>query len=84
MEVGEGISVLASFGPSYIIKPLRFRWGGRLLDVGEVTYTWKTREGDAEVYHFSVAAKDIGTLYELTFDTGTLGWRLEALEALEA
>ena len=43
MEVGERISVLASFGPQYVVKPLRFRWGGRLLDVGEVPPVgWQT------------------------------------------
>ena len=77
MMVGEDISVVASFGGPHRIRPVRFRWGGRLLEAREITYTWKTREGRGEVYHFSVSTG--GALYELSFDTGSLLWRLEAL-----
>lgn len=79
MEVGETISVIASFSQTYRIKPLRFRWSGRLFEVREVTYLWKVREGQNEIYHFSVT--DGRSLYELTFDTKSLLWRLEKLEA---
>lgn len=73
------ISVLASFGRPYRVRPLRFRWAGRTIDVKEVTYCWKTKEGRNERYHFSVT--DGGALYELTFDTASLLWRVERLEA---
>ena len=79
MEVGEPISVIASFSHMYRIKPLRFRWSGRLFDVKEITYLWKSTEGQSEIYHFSVS--DGRSLYELAFDTGSLLWRLEKLEA---
>lgn len=79
MHIGETISVIASFGLPYKIKPLRFKWSGRLLEVKEITYTWKTREGKNNIYHFSVS--DGGILYELSFNTDTLLWRLESLEA---
>ncbi|MEK6673345.1 MAG: hypothetical protein AABY42_07715 [Nitrospirota bacterium] len=79
MQIGDTISVLASFGMSYRIKPLKFKWSGRLFDVKEITYTWKTKEGQKDVYHFSVT--DGKTLYEITFDTGSLIWRIENLEA---
>jgi hypothetical protein len=79
MEVGETISVIASFSQGYRIKPLRFRWSGRLFEVREITYLWKSAEGQNEIYHFSVS--DGRSLYELTFDTGSLLWRLEKLEA---
>lgn len=79
MQIGDTISVLASFGMSYRIKPLKFKWSGRLFDVKEITYTWETKEGQKEVYHFSVT--DGKTLYEITFDTGSLIWRIENLEA---
>ncbi len=78
MDVGENISVIASFSQACRIKPLRFRWSGRLFEVKEITYLWKVREGQAEIYHFSVT--DGNSLYELTFDTGSLLWRLEKLE----
>ena len=79
MQIGDTISVLASFGMPYRIKPLKFNWSGRLLEVREITYTWKTREGQNEIYHFSVT--DGKTLYELSFDTDSLIWKIENLES---
>ena len=79
MDIGENINVIASFGMPYKIKPLKFKWSGRLFEVKEITYLWKSREGRAEIYHFSVS--DGKALYELTFDTGSLIWRLVRLEA---
>jgi hypothetical protein len=79
MRVGEHISVIASFGRPYRIRPVRFRWSGQILEVREITYAWKTKQGINDVYHFSVS--DGTTMYELAFDTGSLNWRLESLEA---
>lgn len=79
MQIGDTISVLASFGMPYRIKPLKFRWSGRLFEVKEITYTWQTKEGERNIYHFSVT--DGRTLCELTFDTGSMIWRIENLEA---
>lgn len=79
MEVGEAISVIASFGLPYRIRPVRFRWSGRLFEVKEITYSWQTQEGRTKVYHFSVT--DGKSLYELAFDTNSLIWRVENLEA---
>ncbi len=79
MHVGDAISVIASFGGPCRIRPVKFRWSGRLFEVKEVTYTWKARDGQREIYHFSVS--DGQALYELTFDTGSLRWTVENLEA---
>jgi hypothetical protein len=79
MHIGEAISVIASFDPPYKVRPLRFKCSGRLLEVKEITYFWKTREGQSQIYHFSVS--DGKTLYELSFNTNSLLWRLENLEA---
>ena len=79
MLVGEGITVLASFGMPYRVKPLSFTWSGRTIEIKEVTYTWKTKEGQRDVHHFSVT--DGNTLYELTFDAASLLWQVESLEA---
>ncbi|MBA4418615.1 MAG: hypothetical protein C0392_12020 [Syntrophus sp. (in: bacteria)] len=77
MQVGQTISVLASFSAG--MKPLQFRWSGRIIKVKEITYTWKSREGQKDIFHFSVTDGD--SLYELTFDTRSLLWRLEHIEA---
>ena len=77
MHIGEKISVLASFTAG--IRPIKFKWSGRLITVQEITYTWRSREGQASVHHFSVT--DGTSLYELSFHTQSLVWRLENLEA---
>jgi len=77
MRIGEKVSVLASFTSG--IRPIKFKWSGKLITVKEVTYTWESREGQASVYHFSVT--DGTSLYELSFHAQSLLWRLENLEA---
>ena len=78
MKIREDITVLASFGMPYRIKPLSFTWSGRTIKVKEVTYTWKTKEGQKDLHHFSVT--DGNTLFELTFDAASLLWKIESVE----
>jgi len=78
MDIGETISVIASFGLPYKIRPLRFKWSGKLFEVKDITYAWQTKEGQTRIYHFSIS--DGKTLYELSFDTTSLLWRIEKLE----
>lgn len=77
IQVGETISVIASFGMSHRMKPVEFQWSGRQIDVKEITYEWQTKEGEKDIYHFSVT--DGRSLYELTFDAKSILWRLENL-----
>ena len=79
MDIGETISVIASFGLPYRIRPVRFRWSGKLFEVRDITYSWQTREGQKRIYHFSIS--DGQTLYELSFDTSSLLWKMEKVEA---
>ena len=79
MHIGDDITVLAVFGMPFHIKPLSFKWSGRTIEIREVTYTWKTKEGQKDLHHFSVT--DGNTLYELTFDAVSLLWTIESLEA---
>jgi len=79
MDIRETISVVASFGLPYRIRPLRFKWNKRLFEVKEITYSWQTKEGQRDIYHFAVT--DGNTLYELSFDAHSLIWRIENLEA---
>jgi hypothetical protein len=78
MDIGENISVIVSFGLPYKIRPVSFKWSGKLRDVKDITYSWTTKEGQNKIYHFSVT--DGKTLYELSFDTNSLLWRMEKLE----
>jgi len=79
MYIGETINVVASFGLPYKIRPVRFKWSGKLREVKDITYSWTTREGQSSIYHFSVT--DGNALYELSFNVTSLLWRLENLEA---
>jgi len=79
MHIGETISVIASFGLPYKIRPVRFKWNERLFEVKEITYSWQTKEGQNKIYHFSIS--DGKTLYELSFDTASLVWKVEKVEA---
>ncbi|MBI5056081.1 MAG: hypothetical protein HZB61_05655 [Nitrospirae bacterium] len=78
MQISEHISVIVSFGPRYRIRPVKFKWSGKTFEVKEITYMWKTTEGQNLVHHFSVT--DGRTLYELAFDATSLIWRLEGVE----
>jgi hypothetical protein len=50
-----------------------------MCEVKDITYTWETKEGQKTIRHFSVT--DGRTLYELSFDTHSLIWKMENLEA---
>jgi hypothetical protein len=77
MRIEEDITVLASFGMPHRIKPISFTWSGRTIEVKEVTYTWKTKEGQNVLHHFSVT--DGSTLFELTFDSVSLLWKIDSV-----
>ncbi len=73
VTVDEAISVCAVFNNGSI-RPIWFSWRGRQLRIRETALAWKTREGDARVFHFSVT--DGQGLYDITFHTGTFRWRI--------
>ena len=77
MQLNENISVVASFGLPYKLKPARFKWNGRLIEVSEVTYQWQTREGADRLYHFAVT--DGNNTYELSFNSSSLVWNIEGI-----
>ncbi|QWR77663.1 hypothetical protein [Candidatus Magnetomonas plexicatena] len=77
--VGERIAVLATFGGERKLKPLKFKWSNNTVEIKEITYFWQDREGDARVYHFSVT--DGCAVYELSFNSLSIVWTLEKVEA---
>ena len=58
--------------------PVWFDWKGRQGRVRETAFTWTTREGSAEIMHYSVS--DGTNLYELSFDRGSMQWSLTFTE----
>ncbi len=73
--IREPIEVIALFDTA--LRPLRFRWKGRVYRVQEITFSWTTREGLAVILHFS--AYDGATLFELSYNKATLKWTLEGV-----
>jgi len=77
--VEEPVTVIVSFGGRERLRPLKFRWNGRVIPVKEVTYRWTNVDGDKKFYCFSLT--DGTTLYNLSFDPKELQWRLLEVEA---
>ncbi len=77
MHLQEPIKVIAVFDNG--VRPVKFRWNGRVYPVKEITYTWRTRHGHTSIVHFSVT--DGTTLFELSYNPSTMVWRIEQVEA---
>lgn len=76
--VNESVKVGAVFERNSI-KLRWFLWRNRRLDVKEVNYVWKAREGETMITYFSVS--DGGASYLLSFNHRTLEWKLEKVYA---
>ena len=73
----EIIDVGAVFGKNKV-QPKWFLRNGRKYDIKEVTYTWRTRQGDAVILHFNVT--DGANLFEISFNQKSMNWILERTE----
>ena len=62
------------------LKPVWFDWKGRQVRVKETAFTWTTRQGNAEIMHFSVT--DGINLYEISFDRWSMSWSLTFTEVI--
>jgi len=77
VDIGETVKVMAIFDGG--VRPVKFKWKGRVYPVKEITHSWRSRDGARAFVHFSVS--DGGSLYELVYDTVALNWTLEALKS---
>lgn len=77
-KVGEKIRVAAVFEPGIPPRPVWFDWNRKKHTVAEVTYTWKSRDGNVAVLHFAVS--DGTALYELAYDTARQAWTLNCID----
>ncbi len=73
-KINETIEVGAVFGKANI-RPKWFLWSGRKIDVKEISYSWKAREGDAVIQYFAVT--DGATSFEISLNQKTMSWTLE-------
>jgi hypothetical protein len=74
--LNEKIEVLALFkqGKAY---PRLFTLNSKKYKVKRITYNWQERRGQELISYFSVST---GTdLYQISFNSATLGWRLDKI-----
>ena len=74
--IQEPIKVLAVFDNG--IRPVKFKWRGRVYQVREITHFWDRRNGQIVLKCFSVS--DGATLFELSYDPGAVSWTLEEVD----
>jgi hypothetical protein len=72
--LNDPVDVLTSFLNGRM-RPLRFRWRGRVIRVQKVTGEWTRREGSHRLSYFSVEGGSADS-YELCFDPRGPSWTL--------
>jgi hypothetical protein len=81
MSLFDRIEVYIVFnGEGRKMRPVKFRWNGRVYAVRDVTYTWESTRGATKYLHFAVC--DDANLFELVFDSSALVWEVRNVENL--
>jgi hypothetical protein len=73
-SLNDTVDVLSVFVDGRV-RPLRFRWQGRVVRVRRVTGEWNRREGQSLVRYFAVEG-DRSETYELCYDPRGPKWVL--------
>ena len=73
-SLSDPVDVLTAFVDGRM-RPLRFRWKGRVVRVRRITGEWSRREGQSVLQYFAV--EGVGTdTYELCYDPRGPRWIL--------
>jgi hypothetical protein len=73
-SLNDPVDVLTAFVDGQV-RPLRFRWRGKVVRVRKVTGTWQRREGSSMVQYFSIDGGGADS-YELCYDPRAARWIL--------
>lgn len=73
-SLNDPVDVLTAFVDGGM-RPIRFRWQGRVVSVTRVTGQWNRREGQTVLRYFAVQGPREET-YELCFDAKVPRWVL--------
>ena len=73
-EINATIEVIAYFD-TVKIRPLRFRWSGRVYRISQINHIWNTMNGRAKEYHFHVSTKE-SNAFELIFNNESFKWKI--------
>jgi len=74
-SLSDPVDVLTAFVDGRI-RPLRFRWKGRVVRVHRVTGEWSRREGQSLLQYFAVEGGGGRDTYELCYDPRGPRWIL--------
>ena len=73
-DIFEPIEVISLFKDGKI-KPLRFKWNGRIYKINRLNGHWISPQGYTKQYHFSLMA-DTYDYFEIMFDTSNFEWQI--------
>ena len=73
-DIFEPIEVISLFKDGKI-KPLRFKWNGRVYKINRLNGHWVSPQGYTKQYHFSLMA-DTYDHFEIMFDTSNFEWQI--------
>jgi hypothetical protein len=73
--VNTPVKVGVVFGGDKKVRPVWFVWEKQEYRIKEITYTWSSKEGVAELWHFSVIDQN-DNLYELCYHDKSMLWML--------
>ncbi len=73
-SLDDPVDVLTAFEEG-AMRPLRFRWQGRVVRVQKITGQWNRREGQAVLRYFAVQGAQDDS-YELYYDSRGPRWVL--------
>jgi hypothetical protein len=73
-DIYESIEVISLFKEGKI-KPLRFKWNGRVYRINRLNGHWVNPKGYDKQYYFSLIA-DNSDYFEIMFDTSSFEWQI--------
>lgn len=74
-DINEKIEVIAVFQAGKL-RPLRFRWNGRVYKIQRVNGSWKSEQGAAYFHHYSVMSEG-PDVYEISYNPQRFTWALD-------
>lgn len=73
-DIFEPIEVISYFKDGQL-RPLRFRWNGRVYKIQQVNGHWVSHRGYNKQHHFSIIS-DSQDYFELQFDSTDFDWQV--------
>ena len=61
------------------VRPVKFKYAGRVHVVSKILYTWVTREGSYPVHHFNVLTED-DDQFHVALRTYQMDWSVSAVD----